>query len=150
MKNITTKTLYVLCLIGLLAGIGLGEAISSIWSNVVEITVVNPPSTLTLATDKATYDTSQIVALTATLHDPTPATEQSVVFYFSKVPGANINTPIITPPAQLDPTTGFIPLIDGDIAKSSVMTVNGVAHITCSVGLTGHYYFRAAVLSPTT
>ena len=149
MKNITTRTLIILCAVGLISGLAIASAASAIWSNIVVVHVTTPSwhGTITLSTDSSTYDTSQQVTITATLHDP-PTTQQVVTFYFSRMPNANENTPINSV-VPLNPATSFIPLIDGDIAKSSVTTVGGIAHISCSVGDIGDYYFKAAVLNPT-
>ena len=140
MINITTKKLVVLCVIGLLSGLAIASAATAIWSNVVSVTVTNPP-VLTLSTDRSTYDTTQQVTLTATL-SPLPTIQQSVTFYFSRMPGANTNTPVGT-----DPLSSFI-LLKGTVPLSSVTTANGVAQITCSVEATGTYYFRAVVSNP--
>ena len=141
------KMFMVVCVLGVLAGAGIALAANSIWSNVVSVTVTNPPpppfsGVVTLTTNSTTYDTSQTVLLIATLHDPTPTTQQSVTFYFSRMPGANANTPVGT-----DPLSSFI-LLKGTTALSSVTTINGVAQITCSVEATGTYYFRAVVANP--
>ena len=142
MKSLTTKMVIAICVIALLSGVATAT-VTSVWSNILTVNVKAIPwqGTITLSSNSVPYVGDQVI-LVATLSNPTPTTQQTVTFYFSQMSGVSASSPITG-----DPTTGWA-LIGGSQQAASVVTVNGVAQISCTVGQAGNYYFRAEVANP--
>jgi hypothetical protein len=149
MKNMSIKTLTVLCILGLFAGAGIALAVTSIWSPASGPTTSTTPLTLssslsavtwidetqpTLAHNPIAIHTGDTLEL-STVITPTTTNPQTVTFYFTKVVNPTLSTPIGT-----NPLTQLV--IAGTGSGTSTATYDWI------VPSDGTYYFIAEIANP--
>ena len=146
-QKISKYWLIGIAITALLASSAVTAAVvAPIWSNIAPHQFTAQPwiGTVALVFPSLSSNIGQPIVLTATLN-PTPnlnQLQQNVTFYYSTTSIAVGNNGNPTNQAQLN-------YVGIDQASSTVLSVNGIAHLSFTPSVTGTFYFIAEIITPT-